>query len=164
MPSPLLKEPLKLVASVVICTLVGASGSVFTVVGTGSWYEQLTKPWFNPPSWLFGPVWTALYILMGVALYLIWMEGLEKPQVKAAILLFALQLLLNFLWSYMFFGLQSPLLALAEIAILWLVLLATIIAFFRIRRGAAYLLIPYILWVTFAAYLNYAIYILNPPL
>jgi benzodiazapine receptor len=164
MPSPLLKEPLKLVASVVICTLVGASGSVFTVVGPGSWYDQLAKPWFNPPSWLFGPVWTALYILMGVALYLIWMEGLEKPQVKAAILLFALQLLLNFLWSYMFFGLQSPLLALAEIAILWLVLLATIIAFFRIRRGAAYLLIPYILWVTFAAYLNYAIYILNPPL
>jgi benzodiazapine receptor len=164
MPSPLLKEPLKLVASVVICTLVGASGSVFTMVGPGSWYDQLAKPWFNPPSWLFGPVWTALYILMGVALYLIWMEGLEKPQVKAAILLFALQLLLNFLWSYMFFGLQSPLLALAEIAILWLVLLATIIAFFRIRRGAAYLLIPYILWVTFAAYLNYAIYILNPPL
>lgn len=164
MSSSLLKDPLKLVVSVVICTLVGASGSFFTMVGPGSWYDQLAKPWFNPPSWLFGPVWTALYILMGVALYLIWMEGLEKPQVKAAILLFALQLLLNFLWSYVFFGLQSPLLALAEIAILWLVLLATIIAFFRIRRGAAYLLIPYILWVTFAAYLNYAIFILNPSL
>jgi benzodiazapine receptor len=164
MSSAFVKEPLKLIASIAVCILIGSAGSFFTIVGPGSWYDQLVKPWFNPPAWIFGPVWTMLFILMGIALYLIWIEGTDNPPVKTALLLFATQLLLNFLWSYFFFGLESPLFGLIEITVLWLVLLATIIAFYRIRPLAAYLLLPYILWVTFAAYLNYTILTLNPPL
>ena len=155
-------SPLLLVGSVILCVLVGAAGSVFTVTGPGSWYDLLTKPSFNPPNWIFGPVWTTLYILMGISLYLILLEWKKGVDIRCAGGLFAVQLFLNFIWSYMFFGLQSPTYAFIVIALLWVAILATILTFLRISRIAAYLLVPYILWVSFASILNYSIMILNP--
>jgi len=152
----------KLAFSIIICLAAGFLGSFFTITGQGSWYAQLVKPWFNPPSFLFGPVWTALYILMGIALYLVIVDGLEKPMVKLATALFGIQLVLNAVWSYAFFGLESPFLGLVELVILWIFILATIIAFFRVKRAAALLMVPYIAWVTFAGVLTYSIMILNP--
>lgn len=115
----------------------------------------------NPPGWIFGPVWTALYLLMGVAAYLIWMKGWENKEVRAALGVFGIQLMLNAAWSVVFFGLQSPGSALIELISLWFAILATIIAFSKISRQAAWLLVPYIVWVTFAAYLNWSIWLLN---
>jgi tryptophan-rich sensory protein len=155
-------SPLLLAGSIVICLLTGAAGSVFTVTGPGSWYDLLTKPSFNPPNWIFGPVWTTLYILMGISLYLVLVEWKKGTDVRIAGGLFAIQLFLNFIWSYAFFGLQSPSSAFIVIVLLWVAILATIIIFFRINRIAGYLLVPYILWVSFAGILNYSIMVLNP--
>jgi tryptophan-rich sensory protein len=151
----------KLIASIFICELVGILGSVFTVSSVSTWYPTLNKPFFNPPSWLFGPVWTLLYLLMGISLYLVWDKGLKKQQSKTSVVIFGLQLALNLFWSILFFGLRMPLIAFIEIILLWLAILLTIMHFKRISRTAAYLLIPYILWVSFAAALNFAIYYLN---
>ncbi len=155
-------SPLLLAGSVILCVLVGAAGSVFTVTGPGSWYDLLTKPAFNPPNWIFGPVWTTLYILMGISLYLVLMEWKKGIDIRCGGVLFAVQLFLNFIWSYAFFGLQSPSSAFIVIVLLWVAILATIITFFRINRIAGYLLVPYILWVSFASILNYSIMVLNP--
>jgi tryptophan-rich sensory protein len=152
----------KLIASVLFCLIVGSLGSLVTITGPASWYTLLVKPAFQPPNWVFGPVWTLLFILMGIALYLVWECGTEKPAVRLAILVFGVQFLLNFLWSFLFFGLQSPLLGLLDIIVLWWLILATIVTFYRVRKSAAYLLIPYIAWVSFAMILNGAVYILNP--
>jgi benzodiazapine receptor len=156
------RSPVILAFSILICLAAGFLGSLVTMTGPGSWYYQLAKPWFNPPSFIFGPVWTALYILMGISLYLVLVEGLEKPLVKLAAGLFAVQLVLNAVWSYAFFGLESPFLGFVELMILWIFILATIIAFFKTKRIAAFLMLPYIAWVTFAGCLTYTIMILNP--
>jgi tryptophan-rich sensory protein len=156
-----MKNIFKLIISIIVCQLAGFIGSLFTTPNINTWYATLTKPSFNPPNWVFSPVWTTLFLLMGISLYLIWKQGFEKKNVKNAILIFGIQLILNILWSILFFGLQNPLLAFIEIIILWLAILFTILVFYRIKKSAAYLLIPYILWVSFAAILNFFLWRLN---
>lgn len=151
----------KFIAAVVICNLAGIIGSVFTSSSVGTWYQTINKPEFTPPGWVIGLVWTVLFTLMGVALYLVWIKGIEAEGVKYALLIFGLQLILNILWSFFFFGLRNPFYAFIEIIILWILILATIVSFHRIDLRAALLLAPYILWVSFAAYLNYSIWQLN---
>jgi benzodiazapine receptor len=152
---------LTLIGAIVLCNLAGIAGSLVTVTGPGSWYDMLAKPSFNPPSWLFFPVWSALYILMGISLFLVLMEKRRGREVTIPLALFGAQLVLNALWSYLFFYLESTLLGLAGILVLWIFILATTITFFSVNRVAAILLIPYLAWVSFAAVLNYALYILN---
>jgi translocator protein len=151
----------KLVIAVVVSELAGIIGSVFTIPAIPTWYATLAKPAANPPGWVFGPAWTMLYFLMGVAAFLVWKKGRERKDVKFSLDIFGVQLVLNALWSIVFFGLHDPGLALANIVFLWLAIIFSIIVFYKISRPAAYLLVPYILWVTFAAYLNYAIWKLN---
>jgi tryptophan-rich sensory protein len=151
----------KLVISIVLSELAGVIGSIFTISAIPTWYATLTKPALNPPAWIFGPVWTTLYILMGVAAFLIWKNGLERKDVKVALSIFGVQLILNAFWSIVFFGLHSLVWALASIIVLWLLIVWTIAAFYKISRPAAYMLLPYIAWVSFAMYLNYAIWALN---
>jgi len=152
---------IKLAVSLILPQLAGAIGSIFTVSAIPVWYATLNKPTFTPPSWLFAPAWTTLYLLMGIAFYFVWREGLEKRAVRTAFWIFIVQLILNALWSLLFFGLKSPLYGFLGIIELWLLIALTIFLFWRVRKLAAYLLIPYILWVTFASALNYAILILN---
>ncbi|MDG6256400.1 MAG: tryptophan-rich sensory protein [Methanomicrobiaceae archaeon] len=156
-----LRDPVKLVIAIVVCNMAGILGAIFTQTGPDSWYAQLVKPEINPPSFVFAPVWTTLYVLMGIALYLVWMEGTDRPGVRSAMAIFGVQLVLNFLWSFLFFGLESPLLGLIDIVILWVAIVATIAAFMKVNRTAAFLLIPYLLWVSFATFLNYRILVLN---
>lgn len=151
----------KLIIALVVSQLAGIIGAIFTTPSIGGWYTTLIKPSFNPPSWVFGPVWTTLFVLMGIAAFLIWKRGLDKKEVKIALGIFILQLILNTFWSIIFFGWQNPGGALIEIAFLWLAILASMIAFARISKPAMYLLLPYILWVSFASYLNYTIWLLN---
>jgi benzodiazapine receptor len=154
-------QAIKLAASVVLCMLAGFIGSIFTTPKIGGWYAGIIKPSFNPPNWLFGPVWTALYVMMAIALYLVWRKGLAAKGVKVALAVFLIQLALNTLWSYAFFGAQSPLAGLVVIVALWSMIAASIAAFAPISRAAAALLVPYILWVSFASILNASIYLLN---
>jgi tryptophan-rich sensory protein len=151
----------RVVVAVLICELAGVIGSIFTTPSIPAWYATLVKGPLNPPAWVFAPVWTTLFALMGIAAFLVWEKGLERGDVKIALSIFGGQLVLNTLWSIIFFGAQSPGGAFIEIVFLWLAILATIIAFARISRPAAWLLAPYILWVSFAAYLNLMIWILN---
>ncbi|MBN2422884.1 tryptophan-rich sensory protein [Candidatus Woesearchaeota archaeon] len=152
---------LKLIASIVICQSAGIIGSFFTASSVNTWYLTLNKPSFNPPSWVFGPVWITLYFLMGISLYIIWNNYKNTKKSGLALILFSFQLLLNSLWSILFFGLRNPFLAFIEIVLLWTAILLTILYFYRISKTAAYLLIPYILWVSFAAVLNFSIFYLN---
>jgi benzodiazapine receptor len=152
---------LKFIITVVVSELTGIISSVFTVSAIPTWYAPLAKPTLNPPAWIFGPVWTALYLLMGIAAFLIWRKGWGQNDVRMALSIFCAQLILNAFWSIIFFGFHSPGWASAEIAVLWIAIVATIVAFAKISRPAAWLLAPYILWVSFAAYLNYSIWILN---
>ncbi len=151
----------KLLASVLLCQLAGVIGSIFTSSSLEDWYFLLEKPPFNPPSWIFFPVWTVLYTLMGISLYLVLEKGLQNSEVKKGILMFSFQLGLNSLWSFLFFGLKSPYYAFVEIIFLWIVIFLTILQFRTISKTASYLLIPYIVWVSFAALLNYYLWILN---
>ncbi|KKS31673.1 MAG: TspO and MBR like protein [Candidatus Amesbacteria bacterium GW2011_GWA2_42_12] len=148
----------KLIVAVSVSEIVGIIGSVFTTSSIQTWYAALAKPALNPPAWVFGPVWTILYFLMGVAAFLVWEKGLNKKDVKIALIIFDVQLALNIFWSIIFFGLRSSGWAFVEIIFLWLAILATIILFARISRPAAWLLLPYIVWVSFAGYLNYSIW------
>lgn len=150
-----------LTLSILFCLGVGFLGSYFTMPSIPTWYATLNKPFFSPPNFIFAPVWTTLYILMGVSLYLVWDKGISKKKVKIAVLFFALQLFLNFLWSILFFALHSPILALFEIIILWLVILITIMKFRKVSNASSLLLYPYIAWVSFASILNLSIVILN---
>ena len=152
---------LKLVSAIGISELAGIIGSVFTMPSVTSWYAEIAKPVINPPAWVFGPVWTTLFALMGVAAFLVWRKGLKRRDVKIALSIFIGQLIFNTLWSIIFFGLHSPGGALVEIVFLWFAIAATIIAFAKVSKPAAWILAPYILWVSFAAYLNYSIWILN---
>lgn len=148
--------------AIAVCLLAGLIGSVFTAPALSPWYAALAKPALTPPAWLFGPVWTVLFVLMGIALYIVWSKGWGQKNVQVAMTIFAVQLVLNVLWSYLFFGLQAPFFGLIEIVILWVAILMTIGTFRRVSIPAAVLLVPYFLWVTFAAYLTYGIYTLNP--
>ena len=152
---------MKLFISILIPLLVGAISGYFTSSGVNGWFAVANKPWFNPPNWIFAPVWTTLYILMGIALFLVWRSNAEKNIKQAAIMLFAVQLTLNFFWSIIFFKLQQPGWAFAEIIFMWLMILLTILWFGKISPAAAWLLVPYISWVSFAAILNYSIWHLN---
>jgi len=151
----------KLLASVVVCQLAGVVGAVFTRAAIPSWYAYLKKPSFTPPNWLFGPAWITLYLLMAVAAYLVWQKGWQGQGVRPALAIFLVQLLLNVLWSPAFFGWRSPLAGMIVIILLWLAIAVTIVAFSRISRPAALLLLPYILWVSYASALNISIYFLN---
>ena len=151
----------KLVIAVGVCELVGVLSSIFTVSAIPTWCADLIKPALNPPSWVFGPAWIMLYFLMGVAAFLIWKKGFERKDVKLALGIFGVQLFLNAIWSIIFFGLKNPGWAFVDITLLWLAILGTIIIFSKISRPAMFLLLPYILWVSFAGYLNYSIWTLN---
>ncbi len=151
----------KLAASFAVCFLAALIGSVFTAGAIPTWYANLAKPEFTPPGWLFGPAWTVLYILMAIAAYIVWEKGLDKPGVRTALAAFLVQLALNALWSIIFFGLRSPAGAFAEVVVLWLAILVTMILFFRVSKAAGWLFVPYILWVSFAAVLNFTLWIMN---
>jgi len=151
----------ELIACIGICLGVGFIGSVFTAPAITSWYAFLNKPFFNPPNWIFGPVWTLLYILMGISVYSVLTTRPKSDGYNHALQLFALQLVFNFLWSVIFFGLRNLLAAFLEIIILWIAILLTWQKFKKISRTAANLLIPYIAWVSFALILNLAIVFLN---
>ncbi|HGE72528.1 TPA: tryptophan-rich sensory protein [Candidatus Poribacteria bacterium] len=154
-------DTVKLAISIGVCLAAGFIGSIFTNASIPTWYMTLEKPSFNPPNWLFGPVWTALYILMGIAAFLVWRAGLGEPKARTALIIFIIQLILNVLWSVAFFGFRSPIAGLVVIVILWVAILLTILSFVKVSIIAGILLIPYILWVSFASILNAAIYVLS---
>jgi tryptophan-rich sensory protein len=156
-----LKAVPRLVVSLIIPFIAAAIGSLATSPSIPSWYASLNRPAWTPPNWLFGPVWTTLYILMGIAFFLVWSKGWKKPNVRVASYLYFAQLALNALWSVLFFGLQSPLAGLAGILPLWVLIALTMWKFYGVDKRAAYLLIPYICWVTAATFLNYSILVLN---
>ena len=155
-----LRPVFKLIMAILITLSVGAIAGYFTTIAITGWFETLHHPSFRPPNWLFGPVWTSLYILIGVSLYLIWVEPQSDIR-KYAINIFAIQMILNFLWSFIFFYFHSISIALVDISLLWLSLTLMIGRFHKVKPIAAYLNIPYICWVTFALILNVAYYKLN---
>ena len=144
----------KLIFSIGICLGAGVLGSFFTFSAIPIWYATLNKPSFSPPNWVFGPVWTVLYILMGISLYLVW----TKKKVPSV---FWVQLVLNAAWSIIFFGMKNPVLSLVDIVALWIAIILTIKSFYPISKTAFYLLIPYLLWVSFATILYLSIVIVN---
>lgn len=156
---------LTIVIKFIVCVALTFSaallGSLFTRNAVSDWYANLNKPIFTPPDWLFGPIWTALYLLMALSALLVWQKGLENPAVRIALALFLVQLILNALWTPLFFGLKMPLVAFIEILLLLTAIGLTIIAFARVSIPAALLLLPYILWTSFAAVLNFSIWLLN---
>lgn len=156
-----LRNLILLIIAVALSFVPGIVGSLFTAPAIPAWYDGLVKPAFNPPGWVFGPIWTVLYLMMGIALFLIIRGGLSVRRIKVAAVVFAVQLFLNGLWSYIFFGLRSPGWALAEIAVLWISIAVCLVLFLRISRAAGILLVPYLGWVTFATVLNGAICTLN---
>ncbi len=160
-PTFRIQRALRLLGSLAVPLLAGALGGWATARGVGGWYPTLVKPPFNPPAWVFGPVWTTLYVLMGVALFLVLEKGWRSPGVPAAASWFGAQMALNALWSFLFFGARSPGLALLGIVFLWIFLLRTLLLFLRLDRRAGWLLVPYLGWVTFAGVLNLAIWHLN---
>lgn len=153
----------KLIISLAIPFFAAVIGSSFTFEAIPTWYATLQKPPLSPPNWIFGPVWTIIYLLMGLSFYLLWTQKTKRKKEKkgTAIELFLIQLTLNALWSILFFGLQNPFFALIGILFLWAAILSTIIYFYKISKPAAYLLYPYLLWVSFAAYLNFVIWKIN---
>jgi translocator protein len=152
---------LGLAAFLLICFTAAGIGSFATAPAITNWYAGINKPSWNPPNWLFGPVWTVLYAMMATAAWLVWRRlGLQAA--ATPLFFFAMQLMLNTLWSVFFFGLHNPGLAFAEIILLWLSIAATIYYFWRVRPLAGVLLIPYLAWVSFAAFLNFTIWRLNP--
>lgn len=151
---------MKLLISILIPLVVGFTSGFFTASGVNDWYATLNRPSFNPPNWLFGPVWTTLYILMGISLYLVWKQPVSEAR-NSAIWIFALQLTLNFFWSIIFFYWHQIGIALIEIIVLWGLILLMIYRFYHINPTAAWLNIPYIMWVSFATILNAAYWKLN---
>jgi tryptophan-rich sensory protein len=152
---------IKLLVSIIACLAAGGIGSLFTFKAIPIWYAGLKKPPYTPPNWAFGPVWTALYILMGISVFLIWQKGLATDGVSLAFTLFWIQLMLNALWSIIFFGMRSKGGGFITVVVLWFLILATMITSFRVSGWAGSLLIPYILWVSIALYLNIGIWLLN---
>ncbi len=157
-----MNKVIKILVVVAICLAVGYFSGTVTRSAILDWYPTLEKPSFNPPNWIFAPVWTALYVMMGVAAGLVWSRiDIEKELVKKALVFFIIQLVLNALWSYLFFGLKNPMLAGLEIILLWLMIYETYVQFAKINKIAGYLFIPYLAWVSFAAVLNASIWWLN---
>lgn len=152
---------LKLIGAVALCELAGVIGSFFTAESINGWYAELVKPAFNPPNWLFAPVWITLYFLIGLAFYFIWLTPEMTDGREKAILAFVIQLFLNTIWSIIFFGMHSTILAFVDISLLLIAIIFAIIYFWRISKPASILLWPYFLWVLFAAYLNLAFLLLN---
>ena len=147
---------------VITCLAIGYLSSRFTIEGVETWYPTLQKPAFNPPNWLFAPVWNALYIMMGIAAGLVWNRiEHQKEIVKKGLIFFWIQLALNALWSYLFFSLHNPLLAFLEIIVLWLMIYETFVQFGKVNKVASYLILPYLAWVTFATVLTASIWWLN---
>ena len=155
-----IKDILKLGISIVLCQLAGFLGSLFTTSAIPTWYETLDKPFFTPPNWIFSPVWISLFILMGISLFVVWRRQ-DHPRFKTALIFFFVQLILNIFWSAAFFGLRFFLIGLIDIVLLWVAILLTIQHFLRISKMAGLLLLPYILWVSFAVVLNFSLWILN---
>ena len=158
-----LNNVIKLVVSILASFAAGGIGSLFTFKAIPTWYAGLKKPRYTPPNRAFGPVWTTLYVLMGISVFLIWQKGLSTNGALLAFVLFWIQLAINAIWSIIFFGMKSRGGGVITIIVLWLFLLATIIASFRVSGWAGTLLIPYIVWVTIASYLNIGVWILNKP-
>jgi len=154
------KKALTLIVSVVIAQSAGIVGSVFTAPNIDTWYAFLEKPVFSPPDWLFAPAWITLYFLMGIAAFLVWQKRQLKDS-KIALYFYCSQLVLNALWSVVFFGMQNPLWGLVVIIFLWLLILITLLKFWKIDRLAGLLFVPYLLWVSFASVLNFSIWQLN---
>jgi len=151
---------IKVVISILIAQAAGLIGSVFTASNVRGWYTTIARPSWNPPSWVFGPVWTALFTLMGIASYIIWKHR-DLPYARAALVFYVIQLILNVLWSIFFFGLKNPGLAFVEILILLALIIVTTVLFWKVKPVAGALMLPYIAWVSFASYLNYTIWRLN---
>ena len=159
LPAPgRIRSAVGLAGWLLLCFSAAALGRFFM---PGEWYAQLKKPLWNPPGWIFGPVWTALYTMMAIAAWLVWLNCGFSARRKALVL-FLLQLLLNAAWSPLFFGLHRPALAFVEIVMLWLAILATLLVFWKVQRGAGVLLLPYLAWVSFAVVLNFTLWRLNP--
>jgi benzodiazapine receptor len=156
------KEILRLIVSIVIVFLAGAVGTVYTLKEITTWYVSLAKPGWTPPNWAFGPIWTTLYVLIGISLFLVWREGLDRKDVRIALVVFAIQLILNVVWSLVFFGTHNIFGGLVLVILLWISILANIIVFYRISKPAGLILIPYLIWVSIASYLNYIVFLLNP--
>ena len=152
---------MKLAISIALPLTVGAVAGLFTRPEIDNWYKTIEKPEWQPPNWVFGPVWTLLYIMMGIALYLVWLSDAPVQKKRTAITLWVIQLVFNFFWSYIFFRKHQLDWALGEIIVLWVFILLTIFSFARINKLAAWLLVPYISWVSFASILTYTIYQLN---
>jgi benzodiazapine receptor len=155
------KDVVALVISILICQCAGFIGSLFTRPSIPTWYATLAKPPFTPPNWIFSPVWIALFLLMGISLFLIWRRGLAERKVRVALGCFGAQLIFNIVWSALFFGLRSPLAGFIDIAVLWGAIALTIFYFLKISKMAGVLLLPYIVWISFAAVLNFFIWRLN---
>lgn len=156
----LLQQTIGLVVSMAVCFGAAGIGSMLTTPSIGGWYATLAQPAWSPPNWVFGPVWSLLYLAMAIAAWLVW-RRVGFPRAASALNLFAIQLVLNVCWSAIFFGLHRPGLAFAEILLLGLAILATMVAFRSLSRAAAWLMAPYLLWVAFAAVLNFSIWRLN---
>lgn len=157
----MIKNWVKFVLSMVIVFIAGATGSIFTASSVSTWFPTLVKPSFNPPSWLFGPVWTILYFMIGISLFLVWNSKANKNLKKKAYWVFGVQLVLNAMWSIVFFGMKNPGMAFVVIVLLLISIILNIIWFYKIRKSAGYILVPYLLWVSFASVLNFAIWGLN---
>jgi tryptophan-rich sensory protein len=151
---------IKLIISILLPLSVGAAAGMFTSQAVPTWYASLNRPFFSPPNWVFGPVWTTLYVLLGISFFLIWKDGASKER-SLAIKVFSIQMLLNFAWSFIFFYFNLIGVALLEIILLWISIASMIYLFYKIKPLAAYLNIPYLLWVSFAAILNAGYYFLN---
>ncbi|MEJ2103590.1 MAG: tryptophan-rich sensory protein [Ignavibacteriaceae bacterium] len=151
---------LKFLVSIILPLCLGAIAGMFTSQSVPEWYATLNKPSFNPPNWIFGPVWTTLYILMGISFFIIWKQDVSKER-NRAILVYLLQLLLNFAWSFIFFYFNLIRFALVEIILLWISIVMMLVVFYKIKPIASYINIPYLLWVTFATVLNASYYFLN---
>ena len=156
-----IKEYIILLLFIVVAESAGFVGSFFTIDSISTWYTTLAKPALNPPNWIFGPVWTTLYFLMGVGAFLVWRKARATQEGRRALVVFLVHLIANSLWSIIFFGLQEPGYALVWIVFLLGLILFTTFLFYRISRWAAYLFVPYVAWVCFATYLNYSIWVLN---
>lgn len=156
-----IQDIIKLLFCIGSCLGAGFLGSLFMTNSLDTWYASIKKPPFNPPDWIFAPVWTALYIMMGISAFLVWQRGLKTAEVRYALMVFMAQLILNLLWTPAFFGAHSPLLGLMVIIPLWCAILYTIILFYGISKVSAVILIPYLAWVSFAVLLNAALFYLN---
>lgn len=152
---------IKLVVSCAVPFLTGLMGEPFVTEVRDHWYANLHKPFFNPPDWIFAPVWMTLYVMMGVSSFLIWQKDLEDKPVRVAIAWYIIQIILNAIWTPLFFGMQSPLLGLFDVILLLAAIIVTTVLFFKISRPAGLLLVPYLAWVAFATVLNSSLYLLN---